>query len=321
MSDILYDELNLNTVETSTNTSKKKIGRPKISKDPPLIEIKGKANKPLLGYTIVEVVYSDPTFFKKMFALYNSYDVTSIEWLFKPNSMEIRAKDHTTKIFIKTIFDVTKLNHYFCNSTICIELSRENLVNVLGSLSKSCNIIRMTLRKDDTSYFYINHVDSETSKLSAYNIPILKYTTDKIIDKTGNLKYQIQFTLTSKSFKEEVINSKKISNKLTIHKDESNKLWFLCDSTDNKLSYRGYFMDAKSIKLEMPSQIVNDTRTFSVGIDHIKPVSGYCVSNNVTISLSDEGYIRMVIIPDGKNVIQTNSVKVEVYVETIKFTQ
>src|SRR5690606_16057046 len=118
------------------------------------------------------------TFFKKMFALYNSYDVTSIEWLFKPNSMEIRAKDHTTKIFIKTIFDVTKLNHYFCNSTICIELSRENLVNVLGSLSKSCNIIRMTLRKDDTSYFYINHVDSETSKLSAYNIPILKYTTD-----------------------------------------------------------------------------------------------------------------------------------------------
>lgn len=314
-----YDEIVLNTVEQNNNETKKKIGRPKLTKDPPPIEVRGKSDSPALKTTIVEVIYSDPIFLKKMLSLFNAYDPTTIDIIFKPNSMEIRAKDHTSKIFIKTTFNVSKLNHYYCAKYILITVSRENLVNVLGSLSKTCNKITMTLRKDDVSYFYINHVDYETSKVSVYNLPILEYIVEEPHEIANTIKYYIAFQLTSKAFKEEIVNAKKISDKLTIIKDNRNKLWFTCDSTDNKLSYSGHFSNPKSIKMET-SLKPNETRTTAVGIDLIKPVASYCVSNNVKISISDKGYIKIHIVPDGKNILQPGSVTVEVLVETIRYT-
>ncbi len=272
-------------VTESKSASKKKPGRPKKPTTCVPIEVHGIVNAPVNEGDLLELVYSNPTMFKKLFLLYKQYEVSEIEMNFDPVGLKIITKDHIGKSNIYATIDGGCTNLYYCKKLIRICVNRDSLEKILKALIKTNYKITFVLREEDyrkTLHLITREAEYDTEDTYAIDVVFKPEEVARVTYNDDDTDYPIKFQLTSKHFKSRINHIRELSPTLTIQKSGDEPLQFTFDKAQ-KIHWTSVYNNAEKIKLKStiePGDIFNA----SVVIDYIKPFSNSSIGDDVFIA-------------------------------------
>ncbi len=276
-----------NNIAHGTNDiGKKKPGRPKKKVVVTHIEIQGIVTAPVNQQDVVELVYCNPTLFKKLFQLYKAYEVSEIEMNFDHVGVKIITTDHFKNSTIYTMIEGKCMNLYYCKNPIRVCIKRDNLERVLSTLGKSHYKITIMLRENYRSTMYIITRDTEYNNDDMYEIDVI-FKPDEQAPPTINdddTNYPIKFRISSKYFKTKINNIKKLSaDVFTIQKCSNEPLQFTFDKTKKGIYWVGVYPDSDKMCLK---STINDDDIFnvSVAISNIQPFSNSNIGDELIIA-------------------------------------
>lgn len=264
--------------------TKKKPGRPKKKAVAIPVEVHGIVEQPVNEDDVLELVYGNPTLFKKILQLLKAFEVSEVEMNFDKTCVNITAKDHLGKSTIYTTIDGRCMNLYYCKNPLRICVKRDSLDKVFGTLSKNHYKITFVLKENYRSTMYLIVKDIEYDYDECYEIDVVFKPEDLLQKniKDDETNYPIKFKVSAKHFKTKITNIGKLSQAFTIQKCGDDSLQFTFDKAQ-KVNYTGIYNSADKIKLECtlpPDDVFN----VSVYIDYIKPFSNSNIGDDVFIS-------------------------------------
>lgn len=295
---------------TAVPEEKKKPGRPKKKIITVPAEVLGIAAAPVNADDLIEMVYCNPRMFKKLLALYKSYEVSEIEMTFDIADVKIKARDHLGKSTIYTTIDSKYLNYYYCREKLRICVKREHLERILRTLDKNHYKITFLLKENYRSTLYIIIKDFEYDNDDNYEVEVVYKPEEANATETrdDDKEYPIKFVLSSKHFKKKVSDIRKLSPVLTIQKIGDEPLLFTYDEA-KKVNYNGVY--TKPDKIRLTSKVAaDDIFSVSVVIDYIKPFSNSNIGDEVFIAADKREKISFMTFLDKKDSGYVASLKV-----------
>lgn len=279
---------------------KKKPGRPKKKITTVPIEVHGIVEKPVNEEDVVELVYCNPTMFKKLLQLYKQFEVSEVEMNFDKVGLKIVTKDHLGKSTIYTTIDGRCMNLYYCKLPIRICVRRDNLERVLGTLGKNNYKITFILKDNYRSNMYMIIKDLEYNREDSYEIDVGFKPEDNARDLAGDddTNYPIKFKLSSKHFKTLINNVKKLSPVITLQKVGDEPVQFTFAKVQ-KINWIGVYSDPEKISLKS-SITGDDIFSVSIIIDHIKPFSNSNIGDDVYIAAHQTEKMSFMTLLDKK---------------------
>jgi hypothetical protein len=292
---------------------KKKPGRPKKKVSTVPMSVQGVVETPSNDEDVVELVYDNPMLFKKLVALYKSFEVSQIELNFDPVGVKIVTKDHLNKSTIYTSLSGACMNLYYCKEHIKICVKLDNLERVLNSLDKNHYKISIVLKREtyrSKMLLTIKNMEYDCDALYEIDVVFKPETNgrNEIVDDDTN--YPLKFKFTAKHFKSMINSTRKLSKTFTIQKCGNGPVQFTFDkATETKVNWTGIY--GNSNKLELKSNLHEDESfNASIFIDHIKPFSNASIGDDVYISVDKREKMSFMTTLDKKDHGFTAVVKV-----------
>ncbi len=289
---------------------KKKPGRPRKKTLTAPIEVHGIVSEPVDKNDIMELVYCNPSLFKKLLQLYKQFDVGEIEMSFTHTGLTIQCKDHLKKSNICTIIDGRCMNLYYCKMPVRIYVTHEDLESILGVINKNHSKITFILREDYRSLMYINIRDIEYSSDDWYDIDVVFKQNDEAAQsaKDDDTDYPVKFKVTSKHLKNKINNIRKLSPFLIIQKVGSGPVQLTFDKAQ-KVNFTSIYNDPE--KIELKSTIADDdVFSVSVNIDYIRPFSSSNIGDDVYVAADKLKKISFMTHLDKKDIGHACCVKI-----------
>lgn len=278
---------------------KKKPGRPKKKLLVEPIDIQGIVTKPVKTNDCIELVYSNPSLFKKLFQMYKSFEVSEIEIVFYPDKMLLYTTDHLGKSNIYVNIEGKHMNLYYCGKTTHIIIKRENLERILGTLGKTNYKISIQIHEDNKTTMYITINDYEYNSEDIYDIDVILVQNDNAIPTMTDETYPLQFKFNSKHFKNKINNIRKSSPVFTIQKYGDDPLQITYDKSQKGTNWTGVYNDKE--KMELKCDITpDDVFNVSVVIDYIRPFSNSNIGDDVYIKVDKHDKISFMTPLDKK---------------------
>lgn len=264
---------------------KKKPGRPKkkIAEIP--VEVHGIVEKPVNDDDVLELVYCNPTLFKKILQLFKAFEVSEAEMNFDAAGLKIIAKDHLGKSTIYTTIDGRCMNLYYCKTPLRICVKNDNLEKILGTLGRNHYKITFVLKENYRSTMYLIIKDIEYNNDDLYEIDVVFKPEEqsRVVIRDDDTNYPIKFKISSKHFKTKIGNIRKLSPTFTIQKCGNEALQFTFDKAQ-KVNFTGVYNDSEKISL-LSTIAPDDIFSVSVYIDYIKPFSNANIGDEIIISV------------------------------------
>lgn len=272
----------------------KKPGRPKkklIIK--PENVINGIITKPNDNVNAMELIYTDPKIFKKIFGMFRGYYVDDIFINFTEDKVLMSSRDHTKKTIIKIELDCNKISEYFCKRNFNICVKREYLEKIFSTIEKNHSKI-ILFSKEDTykSSLEINLINEDLSIHDNYIIDLslqqcdIEDTISKTIETLNKDMYSIKFNVKSKSFKKFINDTSANGKLLTIEKVGDNNLQFkMC--FNNKINFTRTIINESGFNI---SSKLSDNDFFNVNmeLEYIKPFSNMNINDYITVYIDNE---------------------------------
>ncbi len=295
--------------------AKKKPGRPKKKIVNAPIEVHGIVDAPVNEEDVLELVYCNPSLFKKLLTMDKQFEVSEVEMNFDQYGLKTINKDHIGKSTIYTTIDGRCMNLYYCKAPIRICVKRDNLEKVFGNLGKSHYKITFILKENYRSIMYIIVKDLEYNTDESYEIDVVYKPEDharaEIRDDDTN--YPIKFRISSKHFKTRINNIRKLSPIFTIQKAGNDPLQFTFDKA-LKVNWTGVYNDSE--KIDLKSTIApDDIFSVSVYIDYIKPFSNSNIGEDVYIAADKREKMSFMTLLDKSQTTDGYAACVKVYTE------
>ncbi len=272
------------TPREGPTVEKKKPGRPRKKVLTTPIEVCGIVHEPADKGDIMELVYSNPSLFKKLLQLYKQFDAGEIELSFTHVGLTIQCRDHLGKSNICTTIDGRCMNLYYCKMPVRIYVTHGDLERILGVINKNHSKITFILREDYRSVMYINIRDIEYSSDESYDIDVVFKQTDESaqVGIDDDTDYPVKFKVTSKHLKNKINNIRKFSQFLIIQKAGNGPVQLTFDKAQ-RVNFTSAYNDPD--KIELKSTIADDdVFSVSVNIDYIRPFSSSNIGDDVYIS-------------------------------------
>lgn len=264
-------------------THKKKPGRPRKTPLKKPLKRNGISDTPLNEENCMEMVYDNPSLFKRIFMLFKCMSVKELCMSFEHKIIEISTRDHLKKSNIKTVIDCKNINHYYCKDPVRINLNPNNIEKVIQVLDKNYTTVAFTL-KTTTSRSFLNVIFKNDLHIDEYReIDLIQTSTHISNVSFDDSNYAVKFKLPGKYFKKFVNDINTFSDTLTINKIGLSPLTFSYTSKDKTVKSKHVVKDPSVIELK---SAVADDEIFSssVQIDYIKPLSGSLLSDYIYIS-------------------------------------
>ena len=263
--------------------NKKKPGRPKKKVVSMPVDVYGIVDKPVNADDVIELVYCNPTLFKKIFALQKAFAVSEIEMIFDPTGLKIITTDHLKKSTIYASIDGRCMNLYYCKGTIRICVKRDSIEKVLSCLTKNHYKITFLLKENYRSTLYLIVKESEYNSDTSYEIDVGHNPQNApIAAADDDTNYPIKFKLSSKYFKTTIGNIRKLSTTFTIQKTGNDPLQLTYDKAQG-VNFGNVYSDTEKINL-VCTLTPDDVFSVSVCIDYIKPFSNSTIGDDVYIA-------------------------------------
>jgi hypothetical protein len=295
----------------TTEPEKKKPGRPrkKLPAAPAIIH--GIVDKPANKDDIIELVYCNPTIFKKFLQLYKQFKVSELEMMFDGAGLRIVAKDHLNKSTIYSVIDGKCMNLYYCGQPIRVCVKRDNLERVLGTLGKNHSKITFILKENYRSTMYVIVKDTEYNRDDSYELDVVfkpenTARDDRKIDVDKD--YPIKLKLSSKHFKTLVNNVKRLSPVLTLQKSGEEPVQFTFAKAQ-RVNWIGVYNDSSRIDLKSNIQ-EGEIFSVSVNVEYIHPFSNSNIGDEVHVAAHQTEMLSLMTFLDKKDIGHSAFVKV-----------
>lgn len=296
---------------------KKKPGRPKKKVATAPIEVYGIIDKPVYSEDIVELVYGNPSLFKKLLQLYKQFDVSEIDMSFNKEGVDIFCMDHLKKSNIYTFIDGKCMNLYYCREPLHIRVTQDNLDSVLGTLGKTHYKITFRLKEDNfRSMMYIIVKDIEYNNDDTYDVPIvhkpdIQASLAPVLD--NDTDYPLKFKISAKHLKFKINTIKKSSKHFIIQKVGNGPIQFTYNEAQ-KVGFTGVYNDQE--KMDIKSTILHDDIfSVSVNISYVKPFSNSNIGEEVIIAADNEKKISFTTCLDKKDIGHACRIKIFTEIE------
>jgi hypothetical protein len=282
---------------------KKKPGRPKKKVMTAPIEVHGIIDKPANTEDVMELVYCNPSLFKKLLQLYKQFDVSEVEMSFTKEGIDIFCTDHLKKSNIYTFIDGKCMNLYYCKEPVHICVTQENLDSILGTLGKNHYKITFLLKENNfRTTMYIVVKDIEYNNDDSYDVDIVykPEAQQQARPLDNDINYPIKFKVSAKHFKTRINTIKKSSPNFIIQKAGDGPIQFTFDKAQ-KVGFTGVYND--SDKIDLKSTISqDDIFSVSVNIGYIKPFSNSNIGEEVYIAADTNEKISFMTYLDKKDI-------------------
>ena len=297
---------------TATAPERKKPGRPKKKILTTPVEARGIVNAPSTPGDLVELVYDNPTMFKKLLHLYKLFEVSELELNFDKNKLGIVTKDHLDKSTIYTTIQGAQMNLYYCETPMRICVRRDSLDKVLGLLGKTHYKISIVLKEDYRSTMYMIVRDIEYSNESCYEIAVIySRQCEPPSGARDDINYPLRFTLATKHFRTLINNVRRLSSTITLQKAGTDPIQFTFAKAQ-RVNWTCVYNDSQ--KIDLHSSIApDDIFSVSVNIDYIRPFSNSAVGDEVTIAASHNNKISFTTILDKRG--HHHAAEIKIYTE------
>lgn len=201
-------------------------GRPPRVVIPPSTPL-GIIKEAICRENILELSYFDAVVFKYLFTLLKNLKVRDIYFIFTPDSMSVYTKDNIdNRVLIE--FDCNKMLYYYCGKkSINICINRENIQAVFINLNKTIDQINISL-ESCSDMIQIKLSDNSLQKVKIRNVIISERLPEgdllNIKKDISDSVVQIDFTLTTRDFKDTISDATNYGDKITIEKHGNNPL-------------------------------------------------------------------------------------------------
>lgn len=294
----------------------RKPGRPPKKKLTDIqIQTFGIVKEPKSPDHVMELVYENPTLFKKLFALYKKYGISEVTWDFYADRIEHVARDFDKKCIIKTEFYADMLVRYYCKEPkFSRTIKRDNLDKVFKSMDKSYpNVSFISREEDSRSKMYIVVTNQEVDAQFTYDPDLIKEPDPQNIIVPSDENYPIKFELPSSHFKKLIsdINASG-SEVFTLKKEGLDPISFTYEAA-KKLNLAASYNNSEKIALKCTLD-ADDIFAISVPIKHIRPFSDSNIGDTVHIAADKYGDFSVWSYIDKKKISLPNSEIRESYV-------
>lgn len=227
----------------------------------------------------MELLYSNPIMFKKIFKLFKNYSTNEILMRFTPTQVNIFGISHTAKnVLYITIFG-EKMNRYYCDSTFDVSLDVPKIFKLMKSINNSHGYILFeSMQNDKLGKISISLKNTDTGEK---NMNILELNTNtanpwEIVEQMLSREqfYPIEFGMAHKNWKMIVAKWNDISHTVRIEKIGNYPLNIVCNYEDNRGSCVSTYENSKSIHLKSE---LEENDIFSIGLN-LKFAHGYSTS-------------------------------------------
>lgn len=280
---------------------KSRAGRPRTKKASNY-PIHGIIDKPIENdKAILEVIYDNPMVFKKIFALFNKYNIETIDVFFTKTSFKLCACNESGTIRIYIEFDGKKLNSYYCVEPIHIYFDSSKFYQMFQYLSKKYSKITFLSYPDSIDesiimYVYENSMDKMTKIMLDLVGSQKAYPWKEYEEKNKSMEEEelVKFTIPSKDMKDIISEVNKVSDNIEffIHQSSGN-LTLRTHFTDKRGNYSTTYLDNDKIncKNKLEEDELLSTR---FNIDIIKPFILSQIASSFDFVLDSDHNILMI---------------------------
>jgi len=235
----------------------------------------------------LDVLYDNPSMFKKIFTTYKNFDVDKIYIKFDAEGIKMCAPDSIDKNHIFSIISGQKLNRYYCKQTIDIILSICVIKRILTELTKECTTIAFSMTENMLNNKIAVTTNEDKLNVDSYSTleisQNLEFKWEEIEEKIKKIEdYPINFELPTKYFKAKIGNLRNCASVLTIEKNGDGNLKFSTPFKDDRGENISSFKSSDRINLKAN---IEESAIFAVSLylDHIKSVASTSITNEIHI--------------------------------------
>lgn len=255
-------------------------GRPRKKAATPAVPIGGISPTPKDTANYMELTYSDPKLFKKVFSVFKTYACEKIHMVFD-EKIHFVGIDHTQRCHVYCDIDPRTLNHYYCGGAVTITVVQKEIERIFNTFDKNLLTATLLIDNENRNSLIIVTTDNEmaardTSSVEqqecdyVYEEPIVNHTT--------------KFTLNSKHFKKKIGDIIKIANEITFSRGETETLQVSSNNESRgTIRHDTSYSDLSKIKYEG-----NETYCFTLRVKYIKPFSSANIGSDVDIAIDTE---------------------------------
>jgi len=323
--------------KTTEPVKRKRPGRPKKNKSLDAIPREGIVDKPMdiaedeRMETTMEMVYSNPELWKKIFGMFKNMSVANVRINFHETGISMISKDHIEKSEVLVNIMGERLNRYFCETPTEIGVDQHHILQIL-----------QTLKKDHSKITFISTRQTRRSKLriilhnpvidedSVYNIDatnVETYDGELYEDLKFEPEYPISFEFDSKYFKSKVADWSRLGEVIKIEKESDEKSPLIINHVfeDKKGDHASVYKSSK--KINLVSTIPDgDLFAVSVLLQNLKPISTSTVSEKIKIAAHEEHRLIFTSLLDqkmdedtGKPIPDTEVCTIKILTEIVDF--
>lgn len=243
----------------------------------------------------MRLLYENPAMFKNIFNLLKCMESDSISIRFEKTKVKMFTTDFRGHNRIYIVINGDKMNSYYCEKTMDLDLSIENPMKVFQSLQKEITEIELaTTKKWETDHIAMN-LHNETMSMTGeselkVDLPSDEDCWSEVETALAKEKwYPVKFDLPFKVFKQTINKIHNIlgsDGKFTIEKTGMEHIRFKYDFVDGQGNQNESFKDSGKINLRSS---VQDGEPFAspIFVDRLKRLSGTMISENISLSVSE----------------------------------
>ena len=266
----------------------KRLGRPRKKQTNVTMATNGICAEPLNKNNSVELLYSNPTMFRKLLQYLKTMSAEEIHFDFKKTGLTIWAISHRKKNkFVATIHG-DKLNRYYCAENIKLTFSCRCLEPVFLKIDKNyLSIVIFVIkgfenRNIDIRFDTKNKI-TEQHKIDVSVFPASTENQFVNVDST----FKISFELPVKAFKKMINNIKLFSDIVTMSKPNASEPFrFEYFTNDRKIKSENLFLHPENSKVQH-YLLSNESFRVSVTLEDIKVVACSMLDCIVKLQLSE----------------------------------
>lgn len=295
------EEENIAAAVEEVGGKKKKPGRPRKENIHIPIAVHGIVQAPVNAEDLIEMIYSEPTLFKKYIALLKGYQVGEIELNFDKTGLRIDTKNRVGSVDISTVISGACMNLYYCKEPIRIWVKRSALEMVVNALSNHHCRITWLLRENYREMLYVIIKNSVYGSDQIFEVEVFSKDATVPPVPPDDSAYPVRFKIATKYFKKVVTSVSKDSKRFTIQKNGNQPLQLTIGrSQDSNVGWTEVYSESDKIGLQ---STIGGEDIFNVSVDmqNILPFCKYALGDDIYIAADKEKRIMFQCFADRKD--------------------
>jgi len=281
----------------------KKRGRPRKVETANEIKNKGIVKVPNSEQSIIELEYGNPSLFRKCIALLKGYSSSDLIWHFKPDRLEIRAKDHHGNVTIFFLINCKNVQRYYCKYEHIITFKLENVEDLFKSIKKEKAIEFIVEEDTKDSQFTIIIPSIPDGITSNTTINLINNPLHHNFNQYDDSNYSIKMKLTIDYIKKLFTKTGTKTNKIYIIKYPKCPLKLMYKT--NTIISSNIVVDPKKIDLKCNLE-EDDILHLPLLISNIKPLTTASKDCHLKIAVDKKQMASFSIILDQIEVSRSN---------------